>query len=152
MEIVKKDETLVAPMNPMMPFIPQILMSAMPTPVPQMKFETGIIPNFFHNIKLGQLAKATESEAKIAENKRRYVESSLRMVEDITTFSSRLELTFKKLKHEEKMMGITEDTATAQLIEQQLKNMLLQNEVKMSEVELKLKMKEMEDLLGSSQT
>jgi hypothetical protein len=152
MDLVKKDEKMVAPINPMMPFVPQILMSAMPTPIPQMKFEDGIIKNFFHNVKVGQMVKATAAEASIAENKRRYVASSLAMVEDITTFSGRLELAFKKIKHEENMMNIDRDAAESRLVEQQLKNMLLQNEVKLSEVELKIKLKEMEETLGTPQT
>jgi hypothetical protein len=150
MDLVKKDEKMVAPINPMMPFVPQILMSAMPTPIPQMKFEDGIIKNFFHNVKVRQMVKATEAEASIAENKRRYVASSLAMVEDITTFSARLELHFKKIRNEEEMMNIAKDTAQSQLVEQQLKNMLLQNEVKLSEVELKVKLKELEDILGGN--
>ena len=153
MDIVKKDENLIAPINPMMPFVPQILMAAMPVVVPQMKFDDGIVKNFFHNIKVGQMAKATEAEARIAENKRQYVESSLAMVESIVTFSSRLELSFKKIKHEEAMMNILKDTSNAQLIEQQLKNMLLQGEVELTQIELQIKKKELKEILnGSEQT
>lgn len=150
MELVKKEENIIAPT---MPLVPQILANAMPTPVPQMQFDGGIIPNFFHNIKLGQLAKATEREAQIAENKRRYVESSLSMVENIVTFSGRLELAFKKIKHETSMMDITENRSQAELVQIQLKNMLLQGEVELTQIELQIKKKELEAILhGSEQT
>ena len=151
MDLVKREENSLVPINPMMPFVPQILANAMPAPVPQMQFNSGIVTNFFHNVKLGQLAKASSAEAEIAENKRRYVESSLSMVENIVTFSGRLEVAFKRIKSEEAEMIINGQKAQAELVELQLKNMLLQNEVKLSELELKLKTKEMEELLNGSE-
>lgn len=147
MELIKKEENIIAPT---MPLVPQILANAMPTPVPQMQFDGGIIPNFFHNIKLGQLAKATDREAQIAENKRRYVESSLSMVENIVTFSGRLELAFKKIKHEASMMEITEHKSQAELVQIQLKNMLLKGEVELNEIELQIKKKEFKEVLDGT--
>lgn len=145
-EITNVDTSV--PANPMMPFVPEILINAMPAPMPQMQFNHGIVRNFFHNVKVNQMVKATEAEAMIAGNKQQYVASSLQMVEDITTFSARLQLRFKQIKHEEEMMKIAKDTADAQLVEQQLKNMLLKNEVELSEIEKKIKLKEMEDIFG----
>jgi hypothetical protein len=152
MEITKNDETLVAPINPMMPLVPQILANAMPAPVPQMDFNAGIIPNFFHNIKMGQMAKATAREAEIAENKRQYVESSLAMVESIVTFSSKLELSFKKIKHEEVMMAKAEQLVDIQINEGLLKNRILYFQAKSEETDSKMKDKAFEEMYGSPAT
>ena len=126
--------------------------NAMPVPVPQMDWNNGIMKNIFHNLKLGQIEKSTVREANISENKNRMVRANLDTIKALMTFSAETQMCFKRLEHEKDMMGIEKDKAQAELIQVQLKNMLLQGEVKLSEVELKIKMKELEEILGTQQT
>ena len=136
---------------PIMPLVPDLLANAMPTPVPQMQWGTGIINDFFHNWKLLRLERATAREAGISENKYRDVKAKLDTIHEIVTFSKRMEVSLKQYNHQLFMMDIAEQREQALLIEQQLKNMLLQGEVKLNEVELKIKIKEMEEILGTPQ-
>jgi len=141
-----------ASVMPIMPMTPEIFANAMPVPVPQMDWNNGIIKNIFHNLKLGQIEKSTVREANISENKNRMVRANLDTIKALMTFSAETQMCFKRLEHEKDMMGIEKDKAQAELIQVQLKNMLLQGEVKLSEVELKIKMKELEEILGTQQT
>jgi hypothetical protein len=136
---------------PVMPLVPDLLANAMPTPVPQMQWGSGIVNDFFHNWKLKRLDRATEREANISANKHRDVKAKLDTIHEIVTFSKRLEVSIRQYNHQLFMMDKAEQREEALLIEQQLKNMLLQGEVKLNEVELKIKLKEMEDLLGTPQ-
>jgi hypothetical protein len=135
-------------MAPIASIIPELIKNAMPAPVPQMSWESGFIQDFFHNWKLGRLEKASEREANISQNKHRDVKAKLDTIHEVITFSKRMETSLKQYNHQMAMMDIEEDKAKAELIQVQLKNMLLQGEVKLNEVELKIKMKEMEEILG----
>lgn len=137
---------------PMAPMFPDLLANAMPVPVPQMEWQTGLLHDFFHNWKLLRVERATGREASIAENKNRLVKANLSTIKEITTFSASLKDSLEEYDHKSQMRRITLETEKSKLVEQQLKNMLLQGEVKLNEVELKIKLKEMEDLLGTAQT
>lgn len=149
---LKKIDQLPAPIAPMLP-MPELLQSAMPVPVPQMDWNSGVIRDFFHNWKLKRIERASDREATIAEHKNRYVKSSLDTIEAITTFSARLELNFRQKAHDIKMLEIDEQKGQAELINIQLKNQLLHSEVQLNEIELKIKMKELKEILdGSTET
>ncbi len=135
--------------QPIMPLLPDLLANAMPVPVPQMEWGSGIVQDFFHNWKKLRLVRATDREASIAENKNRHVKANLDTIHEIVTFSKKMETSLKRYNHEIVMMDIEEQRAQAELIGVQLKNMLLQGEVKLNEVELKVRLKETEDLLGT---
>ncbi len=137
--------------SPIMPMFPDLLANAMPVPVPQMEWQSGILQDFLHNWKLLRVERATTREANIAEGKNRLVKANLDTIMQITTFSGKLELEFKRINTEKEMMDVDLNLAKSRLIEQQLKNMLLQGEVRLNEVELKNKLKEMEELLNGSQ-
>jgi len=137
--------------SPVMPMFPDLLANAMPVPVPQMDWQTGILKDFFHNWKLLRVERATAREANIAEGKNRLVKANLNTIMEITTFSGKLELEFKRINTDKEMLDVNLNLAKSQLIEQQLKNMLMQGEVKLNEVELKIKLKEMEEVLNGSQ-
>lgn len=146
--ITKAETTAPTIQGLMLPLVPDLLANAMPVPVPQMQWESGIIQDFFHNWKLKRIERATDREATIAENKNRHVKANLDTVHEIVTFSKKLEVTLRKYSHDITMMDITEQRAQAELIQVQLKNILLQCEGKLTEVELKIKLKEMEEILG----
>ena len=150
----KEEETaLVKAEMPLLPVVPDLMQNAFPTPIPQMPWDSGIIKDFFHNRKLKRLEKSSAREASISENKQRDITAKLDTIHTLMLFSKRIETSFKEENHKIRMMDIQEQTAQAELVQVQLKNMLLQGEVKLNEVELKLKMKEMEDILnGSSET
>lgn len=163
--IVKKRKEEDVPMpNIMFPMMPEIMASAMPVPIPQMDWNRGIIPNFFHNIKLGQFEKATSREASIAGSKNRMVRANLDTIKQIMTFSTEVGHVFEEAKHnskrrehEAKMWDLEEQTSQAGLIEQQIKNVLLQNEAKLSGLEFEMKNREYKKLIegdedGSSET
>lgn len=149
----EEETALVKAEMPLLPVVPDLLQNALPAPIPQMQWDTGIIKDLIHNYKLKRLEKSTEREASISENKRRDITAKLDTIHTLMTFSKRIEESFKASTHRMRMMDIEEQTAQAELVQVQLKNMLLQGEVKLNEVELKLKMKEMEDILnGPSET
>jgi len=146
-------ENNIVPIQPSVPVIspimpPELLANAMPVPVPQMEWQTGLVKDFFHNWKLLRVERATQREANIAENKNRLVRANLGTIMEITTFSGKLELEFKRISTEKERLEVNLNMDKSKLIEQQLKNMLLQGEVKLTEIELKIKMKEMEEILG----
>lgn len=146
--ITKVDPSSPAIQQPLMPIIPDLLANAMPVAVPQMEWHTGIISDFFHNWKLKRIERATDREATIAQNKNRHVKANLDTIHEIVTFSKKMETSLKRYNHEIAMMDVAEQTAQAELVNVQLKNMLLQGEVRLNEVELKIKLKEMEEILG----
>ncbi|MCL5423383.1 MAG: hypothetical protein M1461_13085 [Nitrospirae bacterium] len=135
---------------PVMPLVPELLANAMPVPVPQMEWESGIVQDFFHNWKKLRMVRATDREACISENKNRHVKANLDTIHEIVTFSKRMEASLKQYNHQMTMMDITEQRARAELVEQQFKNLLLQNEVKLSELEFRIKSKEMEAMLNGT--
>lgn len=132
--------------EPIMPMMPEMFANAMPAQVPQMQWETGFFKDWMHNWKLCRIEEASEREARIAENKMRLINATLTMMQNLMTFSAETELRFKRIEHEKTMMTVEEQRGIAETT-------LIQNEAKLSEVELKIKMKELEEILGGhSQT
>ena len=143
--------------DPVLPMLPELLATAMPPQIPQMPWETNPLSDFFHNWKLARLERASESEARISENKTRLVKATLEMMKEVQTYSSTVGMIFREndhrtkiMEHETKMMETAEQQAQTALIEQQLKNVLLQNEVKLGDLEFKIKSKELGDILDGN--
>jgi hypothetical protein len=148
-EIKNGLEKAEKPISPIMPLMGNLMMNAMPVPVPQMGWETGAIQDFFHNWKLGRIVKASDREATIAQNKARMVAANLDIMDRMMTFSAKIEDQFDQFSHNKEMRKVELSKGQAELIEQQLKNQLLHGEVQLNEVELKIKMKQMEEILGT---
>lgn len=146
-DIIEKVEK---PISPVMPIMGNLMANAMPAPVPQMTWESGVITDFMHNWKLGRIVKASEREATIAEHKSRMVAANLDIMERMMTFSARIEDQFDQFSHNKEMRKVELQKGQASLIEQQLKNQLLHGEVQLNEVELKIKMKQLEEMLGGA--
>jgi len=138
------------PVSPIMPIIGNLMENAMPVPVPQMNWESGIISKFFHNIKLEQMVKATGSEATIAENKQRAVSANLTIMHELMTFSAKTQDTFDMYECAKETRKVVLQKEQAELISIQLKNQLLHGEVQLNEVELKYKMKQLEEILNGT--
>jgi hypothetical protein len=147
MDAVEKVEK---PVSPIMPIMGNLMANAMPAPVPQMGWESGAIEDFFHNWKLGRIVKASEREATIAVNKSRMVAANLDIMERMMTFSAKIEDQFDNFNFNKEMRKSILDKVRTELIEQQLKNQLLHGEVQLNEVELKIKMKQLEEILGGT--
>jgi len=143
-------EKVERPISPIMPIMGNLMANAMPAPVPQMGWESGAITDFFHNWKLGRVERASEREANIAVNKSRMVKANLEIMEGLMTFSARIEDQFDQFSHNKEMRKVDLQRGQAGLIEQQLKNQLLHGEVQLNEVELKIKMKQLEELLNGT--
>lgn len=140
--------TKATPVSPIMPIMANLMANAMPAPVPQMGWESGAIQDFFHNWKLGRIVKASEREAVIAENKAKMVIANLDVMERMMTFSAKIEDQFDDFNFKKESRKIALDDAKAKLTEQQLKNQVLYGEVQLNEIEVKIKKKQLEELLG----
>jgi len=146
-EIIEKVEK---PISPIMPIMGSLMSNAMPAPVPQMGWESGMVQDFLHNWKLGRIVKASEREAEIALNKSKMVAANLDIMERMMTFSAKVEDQFDQFSHNKEMRKVELQKGQSELIEQQLKNQLLHGEVQLNEVELKIKLKQLEEMLGEA--
>ena len=158
----------VAPVSPIMPLMGNLVANAMPVAVPQMQWDAGIIPNFFHNIKLGQVAKASEREASIAECKSRAVKANTEAIFNIVTLSAKIEDQFDLYNHNKEMrkaelnfqqlnnmnmqlnIQILQERSKEEIEQIRLKNEVLKTEVRLNDIEVKIKMKQLEEILGGT--
>jgi hypothetical protein len=143
--------------QPQMPMLPELFQNAMPVPIPQMQYESGFLADWAHNWKLARIAKASGREADISEHKCRMTKANLDTMKALMTFSASVQMEFKRFEHEVKcqehavrVMSLEEKKIEAEVISVQLKNQLLHGEVQLNEVELKIKMKQLEDILNGT--
>jgi hypothetical protein len=151
-ELISRQGTDLQIPNMQMPMLPQILQSAMPIPIPQMTYEDGLVRSFFGNLKRKQIAKSKGYEAEIAEAAYREIIAKLGTVHAIISFSAKLKDTFEQYQYQSDHRKISLDIekvnleiANAELIQAQLKNVLLQGEAKLNEAEIKIKLKQILD-------
>ena len=126
----------------------EMFTNALPPMLPPMKFETGIIPNIFHNIKLGQLEKASDREARIAENHQRITIAKLDVLQRFLTFQAETADRFKDLEHRETIRKLQRELGTEQLNKTRLENQNLFYESKISEMEYRKRDKEFQEEYG----
>lgn len=88
------------------PVPPEIFQTAMPTPVPPMNYQSGFIADWIHNWKLARMERSSASEAAISQNQQQRLASDLAKIEEIITYTARLDLKFKQYKHQERMMNV----------------------------------------------
>lgn len=98
-----KDPEVLNPLHKLMlgdmPGLPQIIQNAMPVELPRANFQQDSFSLFFDNVKRGQLVKATEREAKIAENSYRSIRAKLDTIKAVVTFSSEIKESFEEFEH-----------------------------------------------------
>ena len=139
----EKKSNMPTPVMPTLPIMPEMLERAMPVHVPQLEYNTTLYKGFKHNWKLKQLERATEREANVALNKSVMVRANLDCIEAITTFSTRLQTAFVALETQRKNFELESKMAEALLVEQQLKNCLMQTEAESAQLDLETKKKEL---------
>ena len=142
------NDLIEKPVNPIMPIMSSLMANSMPAPVPQMGWESGVVADFFHNWKLGRIVKASEREADIAANKSRMVSANLAIMEGLMTFSAKIEDQFDQFNFNKENRKTLILKGQAELVEQQLKNQILHGEVQLNEIEIKIKIKQLEEILG----
>jgi hypothetical protein len=128
---------------PQLSSLPQMFQNAMPPTVPQLQFRAGVIPivsNFFHNMKLGQMEKAANLEASIAEHHVRKLRANLDGIKELILFGQKYELEVKAIRSQSRMLDLLEQQAEAELVNKQLINMEKQADVKMAHLDLKMRM------------
>ncbi len=165
--------TKAKPVSPIMPLTGDLVAHAIPEQYPQIRFDAGIIPNFFYNIKIGQVAKASEKEALIAEYKDRAVTAKTNSIFSIVTLSAKIEDQFDLFRHNKEMriveldmtkqllmsqqlsnmkaqleVNILQEKSKEEIEEQRLKNEVLRGEVRLNDIEVKIKTKQLEEILG----
>jgi len=141
-DLVKKNNAVGFPN---MPSLPAMFQNTLPPEVPQIQYKAGLIPiveNFVHNWKLGQIERASEREANIAENCNRRQVAMFKGIEDLLLFGPRYNLKIKTIEHELRMMDVVERRAEAELQTVQFKNMQEYAEAQMAQLDLKMRMKE----------
>lgn len=143
--------------NPMVPEVvfpklnslPAMFQNALPPTVPQAQYKAGIVPivsNFIHNIKLEQMEKSANLEANIAEHHVRKLRANLDGIKELILFGQKYELEVKSLHSAIRLIDINEQKAQAEMVNLQLKNVNEQNEVKMSFLDLKMRLNEAKEI------
>jgi len=133
---------------PNMAGLPAMFQNALPPMIPQIQYKPGLltlVDNFFHNWKLKQLERASEREAEIAFNHARKMKAQFEGISELLLFGQNYELKLEKIRNSQSMMKIAEEKAQAELVEQQLKNYQLQAELQLTQLDLKIRLKEARD-------
>jgi hypothetical protein len=141
-DLVKKNNPVAFPN---MPSLPSMFQNTLPPEVPQIQYKGGLVPiveNFIHNWKLGQIERASEREANIAENTNRRQVAMFKGIEDLLLFGPRYNLKMKGIEHELTMMDIAERKAEAELQGIQFKNKQEYHEAQIAELDYKVRYKE----------
>lgn len=123
--------------NQSLQMLANLFTDALPPALPPMQFQSGLLPNFFHNWKLGQLERASEREAKIAENHNRNAKAKLDTIQSFLTFQARTADMFKELEHREAMRRGEREIGTEQLNKLRMENQILFYDAKIGEMEFK---------------
>ena len=130
------------------PMMPELFANALPPSLPPMQFESGLLVNFFHNWRLGQLKRGSEREADIAENYARKAKANLALLAEFMTFQAKVQDQFRELDYNEKKRNLDIEIMAAQRDEIKLKNQNLYYETRISEMEFRKREKEFEETYG----
>jgi hypothetical protein len=145
--------------NFMSPVIPAMFGNSMPIMTPQLPWEKGVLPAFFHNVKLRQRERAAQMEANIAIYAEQKFNAGMNMIERLTTHSDNLRVKFAENQHKVQMMElekyqkqqeVQQAIHTSKIMEQQvkqeeLKTMTMDVELKTADLTFQRMRKEMEN-------
>lgn len=103
---------LPKPVKPMLPGMPELFRAAMPEPLPEMSYESGIVTDFFDNWKRGRLREAAEKEAEINEYRLRSTRAKIDAIKEVMQFPAAYqdqmdEYEFKKKKRDAEISKLT---------------------------------------------
>ena len=164
MEKTKTETELVNPVqdliNGNMPGLPQIIQNAMPVELPRANFNQDSISLFFGNIKRRQLVTSAKAEADLARYSRQQVEDKLGSIKALVTFSFEITDKIGEFEHHKDMRRIEVQKGHAELRNLELdakekeariqqinyQTAMIAQEVKLSELELNIKMKQFKKL------
>lgn len=142
---------------PDLPALPEIFQNLLPTPMPQITYQPGIMPlfsNWVYNRKLRQIMRAEEMKANIAEYKVRQGQAQLQAVFDFLLSGDRYRAALKEIEHRREMMDIEEQKGRQELMRLQMENQIRYWQAQQEEIDYKVKrknFKEMENGNGASE-
>jgi hypothetical protein len=145
-----------------MPGLPEIIQNAMPVEMPRASYKQNSVGLFFGNIKRNQLVKATKAEAEMAEASNRTVKAKLDTIFQVVTFSAKIVDTLgeyeygKDLRRKNlevidarlKLLNLEAQEKEANIQQTQYKTALIAQEVEMSKLDHKIKVKQMKEILN----
>lgn len=148
--------------QPTMPMLTELMGNIVPVQNPQVDWGTGLIGGYFHKKKVNQRAEIAEAEQRASEAKTRNASAVMAMLQEMQTFGAKQQDIFHELGHRRDMRNIEKEMAIiardkemiakeisqALLVQEQLKNLLLQGEVKLTDIKIKVEIKGMEDICG----
>lgn len=146
-DIVRKESNLP---SLEMPQLPQIFSRLVPTQVPELTFNKGLIRGWFHEKKLARMERVSEHEAGIAKNRYEVTKYTADSLIEAATFGSRLQTALMRYEHEQftmthekKMMELAEKKEEALTAQEVYKAKILEIDFKDAELTYNLKLKEL---------
>jgi hypothetical protein len=138
-----------------LPDLPNIIKSAMPTPLPQMKYRQNPVSMVFGNFKRQRLEKATMIEASIARNSKEALLHKLDSIDAVITYSARISDSFNMYEHlkimrdlEQKRMTLENKKLEIETYKLHADAITAEYESKMSELDYKLRLRQYDELIG----
>jgi hypothetical protein len=144
-----EDKQMPELMNPMismmqgnLPGLPQIIQNAMPVPLPRMNYNDNPVSMIFGNFKRSRLEKATDLEAKIAENSNRALVAKLNSIHEVVTFSARVADTLGEYEHNKTMRSLAVQEIQANIYIKNAQAQQIGYEAKLSELDYNMRLKQ----------
>lgn len=125
-----------------MPQLPSIVNNAMPTALPRMNFDDGVISMVFGTYKRRKMEESTALEAKIAGNCRDAVNAKLDAISRLMTFSTEIADKLGEFEHRKTMRSLEIQEKNAEIYMKNAQAQLMGYEAKQSELDYNIKLKQ----------
>lgn len=135
-----------------MPGLPEIIGNAMPVVMPQMAYNTNPLAMMGGNWKRKRIEKATEMEARIAENANRALQAKLNSMITVITFSSRVSCELAEHDHKKTMFQLEEQEKQMDIFIKQAQAQQAGFEAKLSELDFQIREAQMKKILNDDVT
>lgn len=119
-----------------MDFLPALPMPVLPPDLPMLRYEDGIVRNWWHNKKLAQIEEMAIREANIYEANARKSEAQFKIISNVMLAGERMNSEKDRLRAEA-------DLVKERVTELKMKNQLLYYEAKKAEMEYEAAKREM---------
>lgn len=133
---------MISLMQGNMPGLPSVIENAMPIPLPRMNYNDNPVSMIFGNFKRARVEKATDLEAKIAENSNRALVSKFNSIHEVVTFSARVADTLGEYEHNKTMRSLAVQEIQANIYIKNAQAQQIGYEAKLSELDYKMKLKQ----------
>ena len=130
-----------------MPGLPNIIQSAFPVPMPQMRYEQNSVGMCFGNFKRKRIEKASEMERRIAENSLAVVKAKFETIHEVVTFSAKVADTLGEYDHRKTMRALEVQEKNVEIYIKQAQAQQIGWEAKLSELDYNLKLKQYEKVM-----